>query len=238
MLRSIGSTRPDRRPRSEPRFAARASRIVWLACLLATAACQEAAPPDPKQGSLTSAPDSAATAAEARASLAGERAPGADAYSFRGLWAGIPRPRLEAALQNASAQGPAVPTCVPSTKADTELLCGYEAVLGVDRARVRVDATYSPATRTTPMVAREISITRQLPLDVDGVRLAGILADAFETQTTLLDSRDATYGRHEAHVRMGTLNGARTHFAEVTVTSHGGREEMVVRMGRGAKPAK
>ena len=212
--------------------------LALTLALLAIAACQEAAPPDPKQGILTSAPDSAATISEARASLSGETAPGADAYSFRGLWAGIPRPRLEAALRAPASDSAAPAACAPSVKAPTELVCDYDARLGVDGASVHVQATYTPGGGTSPMVARELSVTRALPLDVDGVRLAGVLADAFEKQTTLLDSRDASYGRHEAHIRMGTLNGARTHFAEVTVAAHGGREQLVVRMGRGPKPAR
>ena len=217
-----------------------------LALLLAGTACQEAAPPDPKLGSLTSGPDSLATVAEIRASLAGERAPGAEAYSFRGLYAGMSRTRLDSALARSVARpgGAGVTdagvadsvTCTPSTSAKTpgELLCTRAALLGDDRAPVRLDIVYAAPSASGVRIARELTVTRELPLDVDGVRVAAALADAFEQQTTLLDSRDATYGRHSARIRMGTLNGARAHFAEVTVAAHAGREELTVRMGRGA----
>ena len=195
-------------------------------------ACQDAAPPDPRLGTLTSLPDSLATLAEIRASIAGEHAPGAEAYSFRGVYAGMPQTRLDAKLLssgNAADSG----SCMASPKTPAELLCTRNARLGEDRAPVRLDVVYAATAAAGPRVAREITVTRELPLDVDGVRVAAALADAFEQQTKLLDSRDATYGHHSAHIRMGTLNGARAHFAEVTVAAHSGREELTVKMGRG-----
>ena len=217
---------------------------VALALLGATA-CQDAAPPDPKLGSLSSGPDSLATVAEIRASLAGEHAPGAEAYSYRGLYAGIPKTQLDAKLlapatatasASASASAGDSAACTPSASPKTagELLCTHPVLLGEDRAPVRLDIVYTSPSATGVRIARELTVTRELPLDVDGVRVAAALADAFEQQTTLLDTRDATYGRHAAHIRMGTLNGARAHFAEVTVIAHAGREELTVRMGRGA----
>lgn len=212
---------------------ARHAPLVLLATLLGAAiACQEPAPPDPKRGILTDATDSVATAAEIHAALAGETAPGADAYSYRGFWAGMTRARVEQKVRAGAAAADST-ECHPAVKPPTELLCTYSAVLGPDHARVRVDAVYGAATRDSSRTAREISVTRLLPLNVDGVQVAGALADAFEKQTTLLDSRDASYGRHMAHIRMGTLNGARAHYAEVTVASHSGREELTVKMGRG-----
>lgn len=205
--------------------------LVMMLLVLPIAACQEAAPPDPKLGILTSGADSLATATEIRASLAGEHAPGAEAYSYRGLYAGIDQARLDALPAASRADST---QCAPAPKIAGELLCSRHVLLGDDRADVRLDIIYVAPARTGVRVARELTVTRALPLDVDGVRVAAALADAFEQQTKLLDSRDATYGRHTAHIRMGTLNGARAHFAEVTVATHAGREELTVRMGRGA----
>ena len=205
--------------------------LAAFGVVLATA-CQDAAPPDPRLGTLTSVPDSLATLAEIRASIAGERAPGAEAYSFRGVYAGMPQTRLNAKLLgtgNAADSG----SCMASPKIPAELLCTRNARLGDDQAPVRLDVVYAAASTAGVRVTREVTVTRDLPLDVDGVRVAAALADAFEQQTRLLDSRDATYGHHSAHIRMGTLNGARAHFAEVTVTAHSGREELTVKMGRG-----
>ena len=210
----------------------RARSLLALLALTWLPACQDSAPPDPKLGILTSSTDSLATAAEIRASLSGETAPGAEAYSFRGLYAGMPRARLERTILGTGVAADSA-ACQPSDKIPAELRCNYDSALGADHAPVHVSVLYTAAAKDGQRAAREIIVVRSLPLDVDGVRLAGALADAFERQTTLLDSRDATYGRHQAHIRMGTLNGARAHFAEVTVTSHSGREELTVRLGRG-----
>jgi hypothetical protein len=173
-----------------------------------------------------------ATAREISASLAGESAPGADAYSYRGLYAGMARSRIEAKVAAAGVR-PDTSACHVPPKPPGELACGYDVMLGPDHAHVHLDVTYAPAAANGIRQAREITVTRQLPLDVDGVRVSGALADAFAAQTTLLDTRDATYGHHQAHVRMGTLNGARAHYAEVTVVTHSGREELTVKLGRG-----
>jgi hypothetical protein len=206
---------------------------MMLAVLLAATACQEPAPRDPKRGILTEAPDSLATLGEIRASLAGETAPGADAYSFRGFYAGMARARVEQQVRGAGVS-PDSTSCHAAVKVPAELQCSYAAVLGPDHARLQLDVTYTAPAAGGERVARELTITRLLPLNVDGVQVAGALADAFEKQTTLLDSRDASYGRHQARIRMGTLNGARAHYADVTVASHSGREELTVKLGRGA----
>jgi hypothetical protein len=211
-----------------------AHRAVVLAGLAAIAACQEPAPPDPKLGMLTSARDSMATAAEIRASLSGDSAPGPVAYTYRGFFAGMSRGRLDSMLATARLPDDSA-TCQPSERKPGELRCSWAGTLGADRARLRLDVTYAAPGADSARVAREIIVTRQLPLNVDGVQVAAALADAFERQTTLLDSRDASYGRHQAHIRMGTLNGTRAHYAEVNVTAHEGREELTVRLGRGAQ---
>jgi len=58
---------------------------------------------------------------------------------------------------------------------------------------------------------------------------------AFERQTSLLDRRDVTFGRNAARVRMGTVNGARQNFVDVTVETRSGREWLTVRLSRGAE---
>jgi hypothetical protein len=79
---------------------------------------------------------------------------------------------------------------------------------------------------------------RELPIDVDGVRLARELSDAFAKQTSLLDRRDASYGHHQAHVQMGTVAGSHKNYVEMTVMPHTGREELTVKMTRaGPAPA-
>jgi hypothetical protein len=212
----------------------RATRVVLIPCLLAAlAACQDAAPPDPKLGILTSTTDSVSTAAEIRASLMGEKSPGAEAYSYRGLYAGMAEVHIDSVLAATRTTRDSV-ACAPAPKPPDSQLCSQSAILGIDHAPVSVATLYAPGTKGA-RTAREITIVRELPLDVDGVRVAGALADAFEQQTKLLDTRDATYGRHQAHIRMGTINGAHANFAEVTVASHGGREELTVRLGRGAR---
>lgn len=205
---------------------------AFLLLVVALHACQEQAPPDPKLGMLTETTDSVATAAEVHASLLGATAPHAESYSYRGLYSGIARERVDSLL---SASGVPVDTsaCQPGVKNSAELVCSYATVLGVDHAHVRLDVTYAAPGAGGARIAREITVTRELPLNVDGVQVAGALADAFERQTTLLDTRDASYGRHSAHIRMGTLNGARAHYADVTVASHSGREELTVKMSRG-----
>ena len=186
---------------------------------------------DDSAGQL-SARDSAATASEVKSSLAGERAPGAQAYSYRGVYAGIARPRLEThALGLRPGQQPA---CTPSGKQNDELSCAYDAVLGPDSARVHVDVVYAVEGVSAGRLARELTVTRELPLDVDGVRVARQLADAFEKQTALLDRRDASYGHHQARVQMGTVNGARLNYVDVTVVPRAGREVLTVKMSRSA----
>jgi hypothetical protein len=181
-------------------------------------------------GQPISAQDSAATAAEVRASLSGDVAPGAQAYSYRGLFAGIPRSRLEGRTLHRERTGAAA--CRPSGKAAEELTCEYDVLLGPDSASVHVQAVFAESTSTVGRVAREVTASRGLPLNVDGVRLARQLSDAFERQTALMDRRDAVFGHHQALVRMGTVNGSRLNYVDVNVEPRGGREILTVKMSR------
>ena len=179
--------------------------------------------------------DGEATAREARASLAGGVAPGAQTYSFRGLYAGMTRAHLETAIGVVAPDS----TChAAMSRGHDDLVCAYELTIGPEHDRLAIEATYTRPASLTESVARIVSVTRQLPLDVDGVRLAQLLADAFERQTTLLDKRDAEYGRHTAMVRMGTLRGARENYADVSIQFSHGREILTVKLSRSdAAPA-
>ncbi|CAN5175972.1 hypothetical protein BH09GEM1_BH09GEM1_40620 [soil metagenome] len=173
--------------------------------------------------------DTVATAREARSSLEGSAAPGAQTYSFRGLYAGMTRAKLEATI------GAAVPdsSCrAVATRGHDDWVCAYEATMGPGRDRVSIEATYPRTAAPGEPIARIVTFTRELPLDVDGVRLAQLLADAFEQQTSLLDKRDAEYGRHAAMVRMGTLRGARENYADVNIQFRNGREILTVKLSR------
>ena len=110
-------------------------------------------------------------------------------------------------------------------------------MLGPDAARVTVAATFTIEPHTAMWLAREITVVRDLPIAVDGVRVAKGLSDAFAAQTVLLDSRDATYGHHTAVIRMGTLRTDRQNFASVIIAPKLGREELTVTLSRsGAAP--
>lgn len=206
---------------------------IGVLLLAAATACSTSSGDDSNQP--ISARDSAATAAEVRASLSGEVAPGAQAYSYRGLYAGIARSRLEERTFHLDRSH--APACIPTGKARDELTCEYDVVLGPDDANVHVQAVFGADGAPNARVAREITATRGLPLDVDGVRVARQLADAFEKQTALLDKRDAVYGHHQALVRMGTVNGSRLNYVDVSVEPKGGREVLTVKMSR-TGPAK
>ena len=210
-------------------------RLVSL-LLLSLTACQKPADDDPKQGTLTSAPDSVATMREISASITGDAPPGRQSYAYRSLYAGMVREKLERAAPAMSPSPGDSTRCQPSPKAPVELLCTYDVTLAPDSAAARIEITYAAELSHGIRSAREITVTRQLPLDVDGVRLAAALADAFERQTALLDSRDASYGHHQAHVRMGTLNATRPNFAEVTVSPRLGRDVLVVKLSHGVAP--
>ena len=179
-----------------------------------------------------SAQDSIATATEVRASLEGGTAPGKQSYMYRGLYAGMTRPALEGRMTPSAADS--VGGCQRSTAKDGGTTCTYDTVLGTDSARVAVSATYVSDARSGSSVAREITIVRQLPIDVDGVRVVKELADAFAAQTTLLDHRESTYGHHSATVRMGTIKGERENYATVVVAEKHGREELTVTLTRAA----
>ena len=202
---------------------------VGVALMACAVACDGGAG-EQRTSALLPPQDSVATAREVRASLSGGNAPGAQSYSFRGLYAGMTRTLLE---QKAPPRMPADSVCRAAPSPSMDLTCTYDAVLGSDSARVGVDVQYGaePA-GGGGRVARVVTISRDLPLDVDGVQLARTLADAFADQTTLLDKRDASYGRHQAQVRMGTVNGARRNYVELTVMAKGSREVLTVKMSR------
>lgn len=205
----------------------RAARLVSLLLLSVFAACEKGQPVPAASGEMLQ--DTVATTREAEASLAGEGAPGAQTYAYRGLYAGMTRARLEKAI-GVTAPDSACHTA--SSRGHDDLVCSYAAALGPRHDRVAIEATYNAAAKGADAVARIITVVRELPLDVDGVRLAQLLADAFERQTSLLDKRDAEYGRHMANVRMGTLRGARENYADVTIQFKNGREILTVRLSR------
>ena len=205
----------------------RSLRFVSLLILGAAIACDQGHAAPGVSGDMLQ--DTVATAREARVSLAGGVAPGAQTYSYRGLYAGMTRARLEAGI-GVTAPDSACKTV--TSRGHDELVCSYEASVGPDHDRVSVEATYPAAAKRDDAVARMVTVSRQLPLDVDGVRLAQLLADAFEQQTSLLDKRDAEFGPHMAMVRMGTLRGARENYADVTIQFHNGREILTVKLSR------
>ena len=205
----------------------RAVRVVAVLILGCLAACDQGHAADKASGETLQ--DTLGTVREARASLEGSAAAGTQTYSFRGLYAGMTRSRLEADLGAAAPDS----TCrATTTRGHDDLVCVYEATIGSEHDRISVEATYPRAVGASESVARMVTVTRELPLDVDGVRLAQLLADAFERQTSLLDRRDADYGRHSAMVRMGTLRGARENYADVTIQPRGGREILTVKLSR------
>ena len=206
-------------------------RSVIAALLVAAGvtACQSDA--DPAGDAGFSPQDSIATAREISASLQGGTAPGKQSYVYRGLYAGMTRGALEQRMRI-----PALDTashCTPGAgKLANELTCQYSAVLGPDSARLAISATFTSEARGAAAVAREIIVVRQLPIDVDGVQVARGLSDAFAAQTVLLDRREATYGRHSALVRMGTMRGDRENYATVAVADKHGREQLTVTLAR------
>lgn len=176
-------------------------------------------------GALTTAADSGAEEREAAASLAGGAAPGAKSYSYRGVYAGMTRAQFEARVQAVDV------LCTPAQKG-TGLTCAYDVTMAPDSAHVTFSVSYEGADSASLAPAHVITATRELPIDVDGVRLARMLADAFEKQTSLLDKRDATYGHHLAQIRIGTIKGAEQNFADVSITPKGGRELLTVTLTR------
>lgn len=199
--------------------------VALMACVVA---CDGVAG-DQRASTVLPPQDSIATAQEVRASLSGGNAPGAQSYSFRGLYAGMTRAQLETRaplLVSADSACHAAPSPSP------DLTCTYDAILGSDGARVGIAVQYGAEQAGSGRLARMVTISRDLPLDVDGVQLARTLADAFARQTAMLDKRDASYGRHQAQVRMGTVNGARRNYVELTVMTKASREVLTVKMSR------
>ena len=192
--------------------------------------------------------DSVATAREVAASLEEAAAASSQEYTYRRLHAGMSRAELEARVV------PDVPSHGESCAADSvhtrELVCDMDVRTAPDSMVAHIHVVYAsedaPATlltsrvsRPTPndgarsgLTAREITVSRALPLDVDGVSVAKALADAFERQTRLLDRREASYGHQQAIVRVGSMSSGRQNFAEVTVVTKGGREVLTVRLSR------
>jgi hypothetical protein len=181
-----------------------------------------------------SAQDSVATAGEIRASLEGGTAPGKQSYLYRGLYAGMTRAALEGRIRASSDTSG---RCAPITGQARDVKCSYDAVIGADSAQVAITATFTSDPHAGSPLAREITVTRQLPIAVDGVRVAKGLSDAFAAQTVLLDRREATYGHHAALVRMGTMRGERENYATVTVADKHGREELTVTLTRSGAAA-
>ena len=199
--------------------------MVLVACVVAC----DGMGGDKRSAAVLPPQDSIATAQEVVASLSGGNAPGAQSYSFRGLYAGMTRVDLES---RAPLRVAADSVCHAAPSPSADLDCTYEAALGSDSARVGVDVQYGAEQPGGGRVARVVTISRDLPLDVDGVQLARTMADAFANQTALLDKRDASYGRHQAQVRMGTVSGARKNYVELTVVTKGSREVLTVKMSR------
>jgi hypothetical protein len=203
---------------------ARVVNVCTALCVL-LAAC-DGRESDERTGSAPlSARDSLATAREIRASLSGDVAPGGQAYTYRGLYAGMPRARLEARVHSPA-------NCRPAETPPGDLVCTYETTLGSDSAHVRVEAQLGEEDVHSASMARTLTVSRDLPLDVDGVRLAHALSDAFEAQTAMLDKRDASYGHQQARVRMGTVSGPRQNFVDLSVSPSAGRELLTVKMSR------
>lgn len=205
--------------------------IALLTGLLA--ACDDGA--KPAVAGDTTVQDSAATASEVRASLAGEGAPRGEAYSYRTLYAGLTQAGMEQRI--VAGATPDSTRCVTDPKAGGDLTCHYDAPLGPDHALVTLDVAYAAGADPSGRMARTITVTRALPLDVDGVTLAKALADAFERQTTFLDRREASYGHHQAQIRMGSVNASRLNYVDVSVMPVHGREILTVKMSR-ALPAR
>lgn len=216
------------------------SFIAALLVVAGVTACQG----DADQGgdSGFSPQDSIATAGEISASLQGGTAPGKQSYVYRGLYAGMTRGALEQRMQLSALD--TASRCTPGVgKLANELTCQYTAVLGPDSAHLAISATFTndargSAAATAATVAREIVVVRQLPIDVDGVQVARGLSDAFAAQTVLLDRREATYGRHSALVRMGTMRGDRENYATVAVEDKHGREQLTVTLARSGPAVK
>ncbi|MEP6991620.1 MAG: hypothetical protein ABJA80_11885 [bacterium] len=203
--------------------------VALLGTTAVTLACG-GANGDGRESTALPEQDSVATAREVHASLSGQVAPGAQSYSFRGLYAGMTRGQVGALVDPSAAVSASACHDIAAPANGQE--CAWTPVLGSDSAKVGVDVVFGPEAGHGERVARVITVTRELPLDVDGVQLARALSDAFAAQTALLDKRDASYGRHEAEVRMGTVNGARKNFVDLTVAPHAGRELLTVRLSR------
>lgn len=206
--------------------------ILLLAALLGGAACTGCSGGFRDDEPL-SPQDSIATAREAAASLAGDVADaGSQAYSYRELHAGMSRHELEARAPVDTQAGK--PTCDDDASRTTpapQRHCAFDARFRRDGSPAHIEVTYAPEHGVE--VAREIVVSRDLPLDVDGLRLARTIATAFEQQTSVLDRRDESFEGHTAHIRVGaTSSSRRQNFAEVTVEQKGGRERLTVRLSR------
>jgi len=205
------------------------SAFLFVAALLGAAGCrsgmQDEEPLSPQ--------DSIATAREAEQSLGGDVADAGQTYSYRELYAGISSRALEKrALVDESASGMACDTIPPSRSVPVvQQHCVFDARFRRDGSPAHFEVTY--AKEHGVEVAREIIVSRDLPLDVDGLRLARALATAFEAQTSVLDRRDESFEGHTAHIRVGAVSSSRRqNFAEVTVEQKGGRDRLTVRLSR------
>jgi hypothetical protein len=204
----------------------RVALSVALSCAAWLAACDDGRPRDDEP---LSAQDSLATARETAASLAGGVS-GTQAYTYRALYAGMSRAALE---DRAPSRTSREIQCAPDTTRGAlprQRRCTFDTHFPRDDAPAHVEVSYVPA--RAGEVATEIVVSRELPLDVDGLRLARALAGEFERQTSVLDRREESFDRHSAHIRVGATSAARLNFAEVTVEKRAGRDLLTVRLTR------
>ena len=208
--------------------------VLFLATLLGVAigtSCRSGA----QDEEPLSPQDSIATAREAAASFSGDVAPDAAArsYSYRELYAGMPRSVLEKRAPADVNAGKMSCDDIPPSRAmpTPQRHCVYDARFRRDDSAAHVEVTY--AKEHGVEVAHEIIVSRDLPLDVDGLRLARALASAFEAQTSVLDRRDESFEGRTAHIRVGAMSSSRRqNFAEITVEQRAGRDRLTVRLSR------
>lgn len=173
--------------------------------------------------------DSVGTLREMKASVATEPGAVPEMYTYRALFAGMRRDALEQQAPTDPRSTP--PTCTPDstrTFPAGSRRCEWDTRFARDSAVAHVIAVY--ATERGIDVAHDITILRPLPLDVDGMRLAGAIADAFERQTSILDRREQRVDRGSAYFRL-THTGPKPRFiAEITLAQKGGREQLTVHL--------
>ena len=182
-----------------------------------------------------SAQDSVATANEIRASLAGRG--GEQTYTYRGVYAGMSRSALEQrAPMDSSSVAPSCDGEPSRADAGTPRRCEFDALFRRDRASAHVEVSY--VKERGGETVGDLTVARDLPLDVDGLRLARAIASAFERQTSVLDHREESFTPRGAHIRVGATSGARQNYAEVTVEERRGRQRLIVHLSRAPQDAR